>query len=206
MSAKGCSNIGKDWGVFVPTLDIQEIHEIYELREILESEAASRVCNNPPPNMIAEMSDSCELMAKIYEQIDPDAQGNVLGDQSETWNAIDSAFHISLLRAAGNRRLLDTVKGLKTSLATMFGGIGQMTGIVGHFFSSEPRNQIKRTLDEHQQILEALKQGDGNTARAVMIEHIRSGLELALAAHNRNHMGGNNPLKISSKVIRSWRT
>ncbi len=179
-------------GVFVPTLNIQEIREIYELREILESEAASRVCENPTTNMIAEMSDSCVLMTDIYEQIEAAAQGTVLSDLSDAWQAADSAFHMALLRAAGNRRLLNTVEGLRTSLTAMLGGLGQMTGIVGHRFSSEPREQIKRTLDEHRRILEALKKGDGDATRAVMIEHIRSGLELALAAHNRNHMGGTN--------------
>ena len=179
-------------GVFVPTLNVQEIREIYELREILESEAASRVCENPTTNMIAEMSDSCDLMTKIYEQIEPDAQGNVLGDRSDAWQVADSAFHMSLLRAAGNRRLLDTVEGLRTSLTAMLGGLGQMTGIVGHRFISEPREQVKRTLDEHRRILEALKKGDGAAARDVMIEHIRTGLDLALTAHNRNHMGSPN--------------
>ena len=179
-------------GVFVPTLNSQEIQEIYELREILESAAAERVCKNAPPHMIAEMSDCYKQMADIYEQIDDDAQGNILGDQSDAWQAADSDFHMSLLRAAGNRRLLDTVEGLRTSLTAMLGGLGQLSGIIGHRFVSEPREQIKRTLDEHRRILEALKNGDGNTAHTVMSEHIHSGLKLALAAHNRKYMGSTN--------------
>lgn len=179
-------------GVFVPILNVQEIREIYELREILESEAASRVCENNTSSMTAEMTRAYDIMVGIYEKIQ--AEGQMSGDQADTWQAADSEFHISLLRGAGNRRLLDTVEGLRTSLKAMLGGLGQMSGIVGHRFDCEPLAQIERTLDEHRRILEALKKGDGAGGRAVMIEHIRSGLKLALAAHNRKHMGGPNSL------------
>ncbi len=177
-------------GVFVPMLNTQEIREIYELREILESEAASRVCENDTSIMTAEMTSAYDVMVDIFEKIQ--SEGHMTGEHADTWQVADSEFHMSLLRAAGNRRLLDTVEGLRTSLKAMMGGLGQMTGIVGHRFDSEPLAQIKRTVDEHRRILEALKKGDGADARTVMIEHIRSGLELALAAHKRNHMGPKN--------------
>ena len=179
-------------GVFVPLVSSREIREIYELREILESEAASRVCANPTPGVIGEMTESYERMAYIYEQTQQDTRSNTFAYHAAAWQAADSKFHISLLHAAGNRRLLDIVEGLQTSLKAMMGGLQDTPVIVGHRFISEPHEQIKRTLDEHQRILEALKQGDAEAAKAVMTEHIRSGLDLALAAHNRNRMNGSN--------------
>lgn len=177
-------------GVFVPILNIQEIREIYELREILESEAAARVCENTSPSMIAEMTNCYDKMVEIYEQINIEG---VIDDQAaDALQVADSNFHMSLLRAAGNRRLLDTAEGLRTSLKAMLGGLGQMSRIVGHRFDIEPREQVKRTMDEHRRILEVIVNGDADGARAVMTEHIRSGLSLALAAHNLNHMNGTN--------------
>ena len=75
-------------------------------------------------------------------------------------------------------------------------GIWETSRIVGQRFVSESFKQhVKRTLNEHQRILQAMEKNDGESARAVMVEHIRSGLELALAAHNRNHMDGNSSLR-----------
>lgn len=176
-------------GVFVPVLNRQDIREIYELREILESAATVRVCESPTENLCAEMTESFEQMAALYEEAKND-NGKLLDDQAGVWQATDSDFHLSLLRAAGNRRLLDVVGGLQTSLAVTTGGLRPIAGIVGHRFASEPRAQIKRTLDEHRRILDAIKQRDAKTAQAVMTEHIRSGLKVALEAHNRNHMKG----------------
>ena len=175
-------------GVFVPMSNIQEIRESYELREILESEAASMACRNLSPGMLAEMNDSYERMLKIFSEISDPETETTLADRSQAWQIADSDFHMSLLRATGNRRLLDTVEGLQTSLKVMMGGLQESTGIVGHRFAGESLDHIKRTLDEHHRILEALKQSDADAAKALMIEHIRTGMELALTSHNHNHM------------------
>lgn len=172
-------------GVFVPMPNAQEICECYELREILESEAAARVCGNLPPGMLAEMTASFETMQNIGAEI----QGGTMSDENTAaWQNADSNFHMVLLRATGNRRLLDTVEGLRTSLRVTMGGLQGVAGIVGHRFTNESHQHIRRTLDEHGRILDALKQGDAAVAKAVMTEHIRSGLKLALESHNRHHM------------------
>jgi DNA-binding GntR family transcriptional regulator len=181
-------------GVFVPFINSREIREIYELREILESEAAAKVSRKPASDPIDEMAHSYELMADIYEQTQRDTQNRTFAGYATAWQAADSTFHVSLLHAAGNRRLLDIVEGLQTSLKAMMGGLQDTPVIVEHRFVSEPQEQIKRTLDEHQRILEALKTGDAKAAKQVMCEHIRSGLELALAAHNRSRMNGTKSL------------
>jgi DNA-binding GntR family transcriptional regulator len=180
-------------GVFVPFVSGREIREIYELREILESQAASRVCTNPTPGVIGEMADSYDLMASIYEQTRQDAKNNTFASHATAWQAADSTFHMSLLHAAGNRRLLDIVEGLQTSLNAMMGGLQETPVLVGHRFVSEPHEQIKRTLEEHSRILDALKAGDAQSAKTVMVEHIRSGMELALAAHQRSRMNTSKP-------------
>lgn len=176
-------------GVFVPTLTAQEIRESYELREILEAEATLRVGTPPPAAMLAEMTESYETMADIFSKIEDRGNETTINEYASDWVAADSDFHASLLRATGNRRLLDIVEGLRTSHKVMMNSLHQVPGIVGHRFASESRDHIQRTLDEHRRILEALKQGDAATAKATMIEHIRSGMELALASHKRNHMG-----------------
>lgn len=176
-------------GVFVPVVSVQEIRESYELREFLESETAARACKNPSPLMLAEMTESYEEMKKIGEKILADPDINARQKFSPEWQAADLAFHMSLLRSTGNRRIVNTVMGLRTSLTVLEISLRVMSNApepsesVGQQIANESQGHIKRTLDEHRRILEALKQGDAETARSLLSEHIRSGLELTLASH-----------------------
>lgn len=176
-------------GVFVPTVSVHEIHESYELREFLESEAAARACRNPSPIMLAEMAESYEEMENICEKILVDPDINARQKYSSAWQAADLAFHMSLLRSTGNRRIVDTVMGLRTSLTVLeislrvMSNVPEPSEIVGQQMANESQGHIKRTLDEHRRILESLKQGDAEMARTLTSEHIRSGLELTLVSH-----------------------
>ena len=176
-------------GVFVPMSNAQEIREGYELREMLESEAAARVSKNPPSHMLAQMAESYDRMAEIALEISKIEKGADIHEYASDWQEADSDFHLSLLRGTGNRRLLNTINNLKTSLKVMMSGIQESPKIVGHRFSTESRDHIERVLDEHRRILEAIKQGDSDTARSIIAAHLRVGMEVALAAHNRHHMG-----------------
>ena len=75
-------------GVFVPTPSMREIREIYELREILESAAVSRVCADMMPYMITEMTNSYNVMADIYDRMQTESEGQSLEDQAaDAWQA-----------------------------------------------------------------------------------------------------------------------
>ena len=177
-------------GVFVPVSTRQEIQEIYELREILECAVVAKVCGHLPDEVLAEMAAHLETMGRLADQmpeLTPPVQDAGLAEQ---WRLADSAFHLTLLRTAGNRRVLDTVKELRTMSRISLGGLDSSSPIVTHRFGAEPSDNVSRTVTEHRRIFDALRRGDAEEARAVMAEHIQNGLRLALAAHDRIYMEG----------------
>ena len=175
-------------GVFVPMSNAQEIREGYELREMLESEAAARVSRNPSPHMLAKMSESYDRMAEIFVKISKIEKGASIHEHAAEWQEADSDFHMALLRGTGNRRLLNTINNLRTSLKVMMSGIQESSEIVGHRFSTDSHDHVERVLDEHRRILEAIKQGDADTARLIIAAHLHDGMEVALATHHNHHM------------------
>ena len=177
-------------GVFVPQINPQEIREIYELREILESEAAFRACTNSNHNTISEMNDYYQQMADIHEQMQATSDAEAFEQLATDWQTADSAFHMTLLYAAGNRRLYDVVQGLQTSLKAMLGSLQRTPVLVAHRFDRGSEAQIERTLREHGQIIEALEQGDAKGGKRLMAEHIRTGCKQALAKLQHNRMNG----------------
>ena len=179
-------------GVFVPMVSIQEVRESYEFREFLESEAAARACKDPSPIMLAEMAECLKIMEDIYEKTLAAEDGVTKDSYTPAWLDADLAFHMSLLRSIGNRRIIDTVLGLrtsltvlKTSLRAIIEDLPQPPESVGEQIANESQGHLKRTLDEHRRILEALKLGDAEAARSLMAEHIQSGLKLTLTTHSR---------------------
>ena len=188
-------------GVFVPILSQQEIREIYELREIIESEVASQIASTAPAAMLAEMSQYCNHMARIFEKVFNVDTSYTFNDLASEWQTSDSMFHMSLLRASGNRRMLNTIEDLQTLIkAMMLSAMRTSTAeadephwMAEHYFLSESRSQMERILTEHRHILRALEQGDSKTVKAVTIQHIRTGLEGALEAYHHKHMGETTP-------------
>ena len=186
-------------GVFVPVVNDQEIRESYEFREFLESEAAARACKNLSSIMLAEMAEQNKAMEDIHEKIlAADDKAAAQDRYSSDWQAADLAFHMALLRSTGNRRIVDTALNLQTSLTALELSLRAMSNApepsesVEQQIIRESQGNIKRTLEEHQRILEALEQRDADAARSLMSKHILSGLELTLISHNYNRVNDAN--------------
>ena len=185
-------------GVFVPIINAQEIRESYELREILESEVAARIAKNPPSSMLSEMTESYECMVDMAAKLPEDECNESFDSLVSAWQTADLMFHVTLLRASGNRCLVNTLEGLRISMEAMMVSTMKIMPesaqgalkLIGHRFSPELHEQMERVLDEHHSIIEALKQGDSNSAKEIVVKHIRTGLEEVLGAYHQNHMGG----------------
>ena len=127
-------------GVFVPTSNIQEIREIFELREILESEAVARLCGKLPSKTLAEIIEIHECMSKTLSIMEDAGSEAEAAQKVSNWQAANKTFHRTLLCAKGNRRLLDTVEGLWTSLDVMIGGMHKLLGQLEHQLPSESQS------------------------------------------------------------------
>jgi len=164
-------------GVFVPMPNRREIEELFELREILECAASGKVCGSPSARAFEEMK--CTL-TELEEIIKLCEQAGCSLRREKHLKLIcqnDIHFHLALLRAAGNRRVVETVKDLLIR-----------TQIICHQVSEEMFNNLPWMANEHRDIRETLHRNDTEEVRRLLADHIRRECKLALEAHDQHYM------------------
>jgi DNA-binding GntR family transcriptional regulator len=85
------------------------------------------------------------------------------------WIHADIEFHLALMRAAGNARLVRAVKDLRV--------LTQVFRAQRHL---RPVEDLERSCEQHQRLIEALARRDADAARKCLGEHIRFGCENAI--------------------------
>lgn len=132
---------------FVADPSREDIDDLFTLRAMLEGHAASRAAQRATPEFIEKLKSSLEIHGKSRD----------VGDFLEH----NSIFHKLILDAAGSQRLVGMLERL----------ISQP--VVQHTAYAYDEGQISRSIHEHEELLQAIEQGDAEWARAVMTGHIR---------------------------------
>ncbi len=132
-------------GAEVIGFDKQSLHEHYELREMLESMAARKICANP---------EGIKALQTIYEE----AKKVVKECKWDEYSEINRKFHEAIWVGSGNRPLARVLTGLWNGLS------------IGEQMSKE--EYARQSLKEHEELLEAIANGDGDKASSLMSEHI----------------------------------
>jgi len=144
-------------GAFVSRISIQDIRELFEIREILECQVIRRVAtkgdfNKPDAEAIGKKfvsSDSTENKTpKSYFKA---------GDQ----------IHTFIFEAFGNKRLLEYYKRLQDHIERMR----------LYFFNQVNPERSEKSFKEHLEIIEALVAQDPERAERAMREHLQNSLE-----------------------------
>ncbi len=162
---------------YVPEPSYEELMDIYDQREALECHAVARVAESPGDAELTELEKCAKEMSSVIETLDKAGQADRDLALLERWARADAAFHDNILRAAGNRRSLETVLNLRVK-----------TRIFGKQVRYEPFGSLRRTQEEHKRILEAIRKGNAEEARSAMAEHIRNGCRLIIEAHHRKRV------------------
>ena len=160
-------------GTVVRTPARRDIVELYELREALESYAVGLAAERIGPDDLAQLDQCCTAMRKIEQQLR--RTGKVLhGEGMSRFLSADLAFHMTLLRAAGNARILKIVAESRV-----------LTRIFGTRRQEHDARVVARAHRYHRRVLQALKKGDGTAARRILSEHIRASKQAALEHFDR---------------------
>jgi DNA-binding GntR family transcriptional regulator len=143
-------------GYFVPEVAVEDMREIYELREALDGVAARNAAGAP---------DAAEFVHRtlrpLYEE-----QRRLLDEHGgEGYSAVDVAFHRAIWHASGNTRLAQILDNLGGQLRFASGS------------SSKAPGRIPEALDEHAAIMAALADGDQALAERLSREHVRRAAE-----------------------------
>jgi|MTBAKSStandDraft_1061840.scaffolds.fasta_scaffold02805_6 DNA-binding GntR family transcriptional regulator len=146
---------GKSYSVFNPTE--KEIADIFNIRRMLERLSASLAARH------MEEADLTYLFG-MYRR---DDVHRYMGEQSELIN-VDKIFHSKILEGADNPRL-----------ANMLESVEEQCWLIRAWCYAQvfPKWYVERTIEEHLNILHAIKARDEQSAGAAMEQHIANGEE-----------------------------
>ncbi|RDI95230.1 GntR family transcriptional regulator [Meiothermus sp. QL-1] len=145
-------------GYFVLEPSLEDVREIYDLREVLEGLAARLAVEKQSKALLRRLE-------RLFHKQTQAAEAGAL----ETYADLDLAFHRTLWEAAGSKRLLATAE-------TM---VGQIRLLISS--SATVPGRLPQSRAEHQAILEAVRSKDPEAAEAAMRAHVRNAGQ-ALAA------------------------
>jgi len=141
-------------GSFVSRISVQDIREIFEIREILECEAIKRAALKSDPDKI-------ESIKKKFEK---DNNGNKnLKDQFRSGDQI----HTFIFESIGNDKLLEYYKGLRDHIIRMR----------FYFFKEFHPERSEESFKEHLEIMDALIAKYPPRAEQAMRDHLQHSME-----------------------------
>jgi DNA-binding GntR family transcriptional regulator len=133
--------------------DFDQFEELYDLRQLLETTAAHRLCEGAFNINQAELDALADIWLVSAADRSQDAK------QVAQW---DEAFHCTLVAAAGN-----------AEMARVHRDVTDRIRVIRRLdFTKQPR--IDATYDEHSKILQAIQQKRGDQAALLLRAHIQS--------------------------------
>lgn len=151
LEIEGLISIEPHRGAIVKSLNVEDIEEIYKLRSQFEKMAVEESVKNINDSVIKELERLVTQMENAKE--------------AEEFVEANIAFHNLLMSRCAWKRLLFFIE-------TLWNGFPQQTP---HILTE----QMRRSNQEHKEILEAVKNGDPQKAAELVSRHIgRTGNEL----------------------------
>ncbi|MFC4736878.1 GntR family transcriptional regulator [Bacillus daqingensis] len=141
-------------GVRIPTFSEKQIHDLYEMREILEVSAAQMLAVNRNEEIISAMRVVAEEAAGA--------------ETPKEQSLINNRFHHLLMEGADNEYLLQAFMNLQAAINVM------------RATSLSVEGRIHSNVDEHKDIVAALETFDSQKAAEAVGQHIRSSLKQVL--------------------------
>lgn len=141
-------------GYIVTSVEIQDIHEIFQMRIILEGEASSLAAENVSKDNIDKLIERRDQYLKKIK-----FRG---GDKDSEYRKYHDAFHLKIAELANNKRLRDNVERLlhETVRVRMIDPLMSEEGL------EEEREDARKMLN-------AFEEKKSQKAKELMVEHIR---------------------------------
>ena len=133
----------------------EDIHEIFEMRILLEGETAYLAAGRMSQKTL-------EKLMRLHEKT---AEPKPRKKWLKGWVDYDAQFHRVVAEASGNHRLAEDVSRYRL--------LHRGLNLVGFCEDDAPLDTLQTAVDEHAQILAAIEQGNGRAARSAMHGHLR---------------------------------
>ena len=177
LEAKGVVELVRHRGALVRGPTVREIREAYQVRAELEglaAELAAAWIGDQQLERLREAAERFRAAVGRFSEHPGSRDGNPDPEIDEELVQENDAFHELIHEAAGNGRLRETIRDLHRSF---------------------PRNAtaalrrssrlLRETVEQHQEILDAIGGGDGARARRAMVDHVNSSGDLVAAMFKR---------------------
>lgn len=164
------------FGTIVRRPQRRDLEELYQLREALEPYAVAQIAGRISAEDLEMLGKLCQEIETIAAAVRKAPRPVVDAALMRRLLSADLGFHMVLLRASGNRRLMKIIADSRV-----------LTRIFGTPRQEHDLAVIEETYRFHSEILAAVKKGDGEGARRLMAEHIRASMREALEHYDRAH-------------------
>jgi DNA-binding GntR family transcriptional regulator len=142
-------------GNFVSPISIQDLRELFEIREMLECEAIKRAAVKCEPQKVTELRQSFESARESSQ------------DGAHRQFRAGEQIHIFIFESLGNQRLLEIYRRLHDHIARHR----------NFFFSDVHEGRPEKSYREHLEILDALAAQDPARCEYAMRAHLRNSLD-----------------------------
>jgi DNA-binding GntR family transcriptional regulator len=159
------------FGTLVRIPDRRELAELYEVREALESYAAAEAARRITPEDLELLTRLYRQMRAIARRLRTSGEPALEGKPLQQFLAADMGFHLLLIRAVGNRRMLKITADMRV-----------LVQIFGHRRQVHTAKIVLRACRYHRQILEALRTRDAEAARDWTVRHLHASRRQTLAS------------------------
>lgn len=155
LAAEGLVTMKVRRGAYVTEVSTKDVHDVYHLLALLESDAAAVVASRSSDAELAELQAlHAELAAHRHD--------------AQQFFATNERFHMRLLALADNRWSVQVVADLRKVMK------------LNRHKSLFRQGRIEESLQEHSQILQALLARDPERARQATQQHFANGLAAAV--------------------------
>lgn len=168
LASEGLVELVPQSGAIVKRPTREDAAEVYEMREAIEPFAAAKACHLVGVRQLKTLEDTLDAMREVHARalvgrsIDRGA--------AAAFDQADLRFHLTILEAADNRRMLKVV-----------GDFHLLTGIIGADRHDYDAEVLEMTIDDHASILAGLRERDPDQVRRAMVTHIRNSRQLTLS-------------------------
>jgi DNA-binding GntR family transcriptional regulator len=132
----------------------QDIREVLELREIIETGAAKRAARLRENEELGRKREECQKLLESEQ-----ARGKYVHE----WGSWEDV-HLSIVKALGNQMLVDVYSGL----------LDRIHRIRSHYGQRFTQRRLHEILTEHAAILDAIMDGDSERAEQSVQKHLRN--------------------------------
>lgn len=168
LASEGLVDLVPQAGAVVKRPTRADAVEVFELREAIEPFAAAKACHLIGRRQVNALQATLEAMRTALGIARSGRQ--VERAEAASFDEADLRFHLILLEAADNRRMLKAV-----------GDSHLLTGIIGADRHDYDAEVLEMTIEDHAAILAGLRERDPEGVSRAMLTHLRNSRQLTLS-------------------------